>query len=186
MIPLNKIEKAFARRTMPAEVIEPEQYIQFDSDVEDALWFAGKDWHNLIWQDWKEHSCAITFLSRNAFAYYLPSVIFLSLQNPQDCLDAADQVIHDLDISPIVENWTHGVIHHYLGLYPEEYELLKEWLLLICGFPGYQGVGISASGPGELLGRAFDTVDLLQKETERLMLMDQNDLPEPHQNWLKR
>jgi hypothetical protein len=135
---------------MPAEVVEPEQYAQFDSDVEEAIWFAGKDWHDLTLTDWNEHPCAITFFSRNAFAYYLPSVIYLSLQNPKDCLDAADTVIHDLDISPYLESWTYGVVHHYLGLRPEEYDLLKEWLLLICEFPQYRGVGRSASGSGEL------------------------------------
>lgn len=186
MISLEKIEKAFVRRSMPAEVVEPQEYIQFDSDVEDALWFAGKDWHDLTWKDWKEHCCAVHFFSRDAFAYYLPSVIYLSLQNPKDCMLAADTVICDLDISPYVESWTNGVVHRYLGLYPEEYDLLKEWLLFICELPQYQGVGISASGPGELLGRAFDTVDLLQKETERLMPIDQDCLPEHLQNWFKR
>jgi hypothetical protein len=183
MIPLDRIEKVFARRSMPAEVIESEQYLQFDSDVEEALWFAGKDWHDLTW---KEHPCAIGYFSRDAFIYYLPSVIFLSFQNPRDCLDAADTVIHDLDISPAAENWTYGVVHHYLGLYPEEYDLLKEWLLIICEFSQYQGVGRAASGPGELLGRAFDTLDLLQKETERLELMDQNNLPDPFKTWIRR
>ncbi|HET8823509.1 MAG TPA: hypothetical protein VFM77_00145, partial [Terriglobales bacterium] len=66
-----KIEHVFSSRTRPAQVV-PDQVLQFDSDVEEALWFSGRDWRDLTWQDWQEHSCAFYFFRPEAFAYYLP------------------------------------------------------------------------------------------------------------------
>ena len=161
-----KIEHAFSSRPKPAQTID-DGILQLDSDVEEALWFSGRDWHQLTWQDWQEHSCAITFFNPEAFAYYLPSVLTLSTQNPSDSLMAADSVISYLDQSPDPDGWIDGLVHHFLGLKLAELNVLKEWLLQICEYEAYRGVGIAASGPGEILGRVFDTVDLLQKEAER-------------------
>jgi len=56
---------------------------------------------------------------------------------------------------------------HFLGLRPKEYDLIKEWLLQLCEYASYRGFGDAVSGPGDTFGRAYDTVDLLQKEAER-------------------
>ena len=40
---IKKIEAAFAHRQMPAEVVNMEGRYQIDSDVDDALWFQGRD-----------------------------------------------------------------------------------------------------------------------------------------------
>ena len=158
-----KIEAAFAGRAMPAELIDPSVF-QFDSDVEEALWFVGRDWHELKWNDWKEHSCAINFFSPEAFGYYLPSLLLVTAQNPTDWLSAVDALIWELDLSPSVEAWPDHMARRFLALRGEELDALKEWLLFMCEYPTYDGYGISASGPGEVFGRVFDTVELIQKE----------------------
>jgi len=164
-----KIVRAFSSRLKPAQTID-DGILQMDSDVEEALWFSGRDWHELTWQNWQEHSDAIFFFNPEAFAYYLPSLLTLSAQNSSDSLMAADSVISYLDQSPDPEGWTDGLVHRFLGLKPAELSVLKEWLLQICEYQAYRGVGISASGPGEKLGRAFDTIDLLQQQIERRRL----------------
>lgn len=164
-----KIERAFASRPKPTQVIG-DNVLQLDSDVEEALWFSSRDWHELTWQNWQEHSCAIYFFDPGAFAYYLPSVLLLSAQNPNDSLNAADSLISVLDCSPDPEWWTDGLQRRFLGLNLAELNVLKEWLLQICEYVPYKGLGFSASGPGDTFGRAFDTVDLLQKEVERRRL----------------
>ena len=162
-----KIEEAFAGRAMPAEVIDPSVF-QFDSDVEEALWFAGRDWRELRWKDWLEHSAALLFFSREAFAYYLPSLLLLSAQslsqNHADWSYAVDSLISELDRSPSVEGWNEHFTRRFLGLRREELDALKEWLLYMCESPYYRGYGYAACGPGERFARAFDTVDLIQKE----------------------
>jgi hypothetical protein len=44
---LEKIERAFAARTKPAQVRLGDEVVQLDSDLEEALWFSGRDWHKL-------------------------------------------------------------------------------------------------------------------------------------------
>jgi hypothetical protein len=162
-----KIERAFAARPKPAQVRLADEVLQLDSDVEEALWFSGRDWHELTCQNWQEHSCAIFFFDPEAFAYYLPSVLLLSAENPSESLTAADSLISQLDRSPDAEGWTEGFASRFLGLHPAELDVLKEWLLQVCEYAPYKRWGIAASGPGDTFGRAYDTVDLLQKEVER-------------------
>lgn len=164
---LEKIERAFAARPKPAQVRLGDEVFQLDSDVEEALWFSGRDWHEITWQDWQQHSSAIFFFDPEAFGYYLPSVLRLSAENPHENLMAADSLIGQLDRSPDVEGWTEGFASHFLELNPAELDVLKEWLLQVCEYVPYERWGIAASGPGDTFGRAYDTVDLIQKEIAR-------------------
>jgi hypothetical protein len=162
-----KIDRAFAGRAKPAHVRLGDEVVQLDLDLEDALWFSGRDWHELTWQNWQEHSCAIYFFDPEAFAYYLPSLLLLSVENPNESLMAADALLNELDRSPDIEGWTDGFTSRFLGLNPTELNVLKEWLLQVCEYTSYKRWGTAASGPGDTFGRAYDTVDLLQKEIER-------------------
>jgi hypothetical protein len=165
-----KIERAFSSRPKLPEVRLDDGVFQLDSDVEDALWFSGRDWHELTWQNWQEHSCAIYFFDPEAFAYYLPSILILSAQNQSEWLQAVDSLIGELDRSPDPDGWTEDLVGRYLGLNPAELSVLKEWLLQICEYETYKKWGNAGSGPGDTFGRAFDTIDLLQKEVERRRL----------------
>jgi len=162
-----KIERVFAHRGMPDAAVDTTGLFQIDSDVEEALWFSGRDWHGLTWRDWQDHSCAIFFFDPGAFAYYLPSLLLLSARNPSESLDAADSLLSQLDRSPDPEGWTDGFVSRFLGLNTEELDVLKEWLFQVCEYVPYKGVGLAASGPGDTFGRAFDTINLVQKEVER-------------------
>jgi hypothetical protein len=169
----DKIETAFSHRCMPTEVIEPEQHMRVDSDVEEALWFADRDWHDITSQDWQQRDCAVTFLSRDAFAYYLPSLLIVTVQDPQNYPDlAVGSLISSLDRSPDVAGWDDLFTRRFLGLRSEEYDAIKEWLLFVCENVSYFRYGDAASGAGETFGRAFDTIDLLQRESELQRAME--------------
>jgi hypothetical protein len=127
-----KIERAFAARPKPPQVRLADKVLQLDSDVEEALWFSGRDWHELTWQNWQEHSRAIFFFDPEAFGYYLPSVLLLAVENPSESLTAADSLISQLDRTPGMEGWTEGFASHFLGLNRAELDVLKEWLLQVC------------------------------------------------------
>jgi hypothetical protein len=161
-----KIERVFSSRPMPAQVRLADEVIQLDDDVEDALWFSGRDWRELTWQNWQEHSDAIFFFDPESFAYYLPSILVLSVQNPTGSLNAADSLIGELDRSPDPEVWTEDFVRRFLELNRAELDVLKDWLLQVCEYVPYRGWGIAASGPGDTFGRAFDTVDLLQRKID--------------------
>jgi hypothetical protein len=165
-----KVERVFSHRQRLAQVRLADEVIQLDDDVEDALWFSGREWHELTWQNWQEHSDAIFFFDPEAFAYYLPSILLLSAQNSNEALNAADSLIGELDRTPAPGEWAESFISRFSELNRAELDLLKEWLLQICEYEPYKRWGIAASGPGDTFGRAFDTVDLLQKEVERRRL----------------
>ena len=163
-----RIEKAFAHRRIPAEVVEMEGRFQIDSDVEDALWFKGRDWHVLTVEDWHRRHLGFYFLSPEAFAYYLPSLLILTILNPKDYPGlAVDSFLWQLDRSPGPENLDPPLIDRYSVLNDEEFNAIKEWLLFACESVPQAFGGAAASGPGDGFGRVFDTLELLQKEAER-------------------
>jgi hypothetical protein len=160
-----EIEKVFAWRTIPNEVVSPQAFLQRDSDIEDTLWFVGRNWHAISWNDWQEHDVAMTYFTGEAFAYYLPSVLALSAGRPEKCLSAAERLISHLDLPPDVEYWNPLFQRHFLNLSSEECEVVKQWLLIISDSLTYHLHG--TSGQEDNLGRAFDTMNLLQQEIER-------------------
>jgi hypothetical protein len=162
-----KIERVFAHRAMPEAVVDMANCFQIDEDVEEALWFTGRDWHSITWDDWQKRPVAILFFSKRALGYYLPSVLLLSLQTPQQALNPAESLIWELDRSPSSEGWDDHFVSRFLGLKWTELDVLKGWLLQICEYTPYKRWGLAGSGPGDTFGRAFDTIDLLQKEIRR-------------------
>lgn len=156
-----KMVRAFAHRSLP--IFDASRYFHVDSDVEDALWFCGRDWRSITCRDWQKHNCAVHFLPLEAFPYYLQSLLILTIENPESYPDIpVASVIFDLDRTP-GGGLDGGPADRYYGLSADEYAAMKEWLLYICSYPGLQGFGRSVAGPGERFGRAVDTLDRLEK-----------------------
>lgn len=167
MILAHEITHVFAHRNIPKLIVDRVGLIQVDSDVEDAIWFTGRDWHTITWEEWQKRNAGFTFFSSEAFAYYLPSVLLLSLENQKHTLLVAQSLIWELDKSPSAEDWDPHFYDRFSVLQVDECEALKKWLLAVCEYESYKGGGIAAFGAGETFGRAFDTLDLLQKDVER-------------------
>ena len=160
-----KVTHAFAHRCLPAEVLAPKSCRQCDSDVQETLWFTGRDWSSLTWNDWRDRYDAIFFLSAEAFAYNLQSLLCLTAENPADSLLAAEAVISPLDRSPNTDGWDDFFRSRYTALTPPELDCLEEWLLILCESPAYRSYGAAQDGPGDTLGRAIDTITLLRTHT---------------------
>jgi hypothetical protein len=160
-----KIEKAFEHRKMPEQTVDPgylEKY-PIDSDVEDALRFQGKGWREIAGAHWNRHWCAFSFLSREALAYYLPSLLYLPIREP-DLVDLAiDSLMSELDRTPPISPEDFPSDCRLAGLTFDEYEVLKEWLLFMSENYPNLAWGKAKGGPGDIFGRAFDTIALLQK-----------------------
>lgn len=163
---LDAIEKAFAGRKVPTEVVDHETFLQRDSDIEDTLWFVGRDWHAISWNEWQEHDVAMTYFTGDAFAYYLPSILSLSAARLEQCLSTAERLISHLDLPPDIEYWNPLFQKHFFSLSSEEIEVIKQWLVVISDSPTYHLHG--TSGLGDNLGRAFDTLNLLHQEITRV------------------
>lgn len=161
---IGKIERAFAHRKTPPEVVEMEGRLQIDSDVEDGLWFQGRDWREISKEDWERRYCGLSYLSAEAFAYYLPSVLILPVRDPQNSPDlAVDSFVWQLDSSPGIENLS-PFCYRYFEFTDDEFDAVKEWLLSACENKPDAFYGMARNGPGDGFGRAFDAIDLLHKE----------------------
>lgn len=161
---IRKIEQAFAHREIPAEAVVLEGRLQIDSDVEDGLWFQGKDWREISRENWEQRYCGLSYLSSQAFAYYLPSILILTVRDPRNSPDLAiDSFVWQLDSSPGVENLSPSS-YRYFELTDDEFDAVKEWLLWACENKQDIFYGIALGGPGDGFGRAFDAIDLIHKE----------------------
>jgi len=160
------IEKAFAGREMPAKVTDSDCTDLLDTDVVDTLWLSGRNWREITWDDWKEHNVALSFFNREALAYWLPSVLVLSLQRPDEYMSSAGYLIRTFGSrcwAPSPVHWKAYFRERFVGLRTEEYEAIKEWLLFIIKHKTY---GISRlRGPGDIFERALETVSFAQQET---------------------
>ncbi len=164
-----KIEAAFVHRPMPEKVVDLEGRFQIDSDIDDTLWFQGRSWRSLTREDWRRYYCAVTYFNRDAFLYYLQSLLILTIEEPESFPDVAvDSFMWELDRSPGRENWDPRLTNRYFGLSPAEYDAIKEWLIWASENIPQIFCGLAASGPGDGFGRAFDTIDLMQNETAKL------------------
>nr|WP_297384919.1 hypothetical protein [uncultured Roseateles sp.] len=152
-----QIDEAFAHRAQPTRLIEsgtsttPEQ--------SDALWF-GRDWRSITRRDWELHPDALFAFTPEALAYYLPSVLATTLDSEGQWLQVADSLIGALDRSPRVEFWDAFLSKRLVGLKPAEYEVLQAWLLSLSG--------LNDAWEEDTLTRAYETVELLKQETERV------------------
>jgi hypothetical protein len=161
------IETAFAGREMPAKLTNSE-FDPMDSDLADVLWFSGRNWREITWNDWKGRNVALCFFTHDALAYLLPSVLLLSLQRPGEYLSSAGDLVKrfgSLDWAPSPDHWKDYFREQFLGLRTEEYEAIKEWLLFMSNLETYRKYINHKPGPGDIFERAIETVCLAQRES---------------------
>lgn len=156
-----QIEAAFAMRKYPAMLVEPRSPVT--PEQRDAIWFAGRHWLEVAWQDWQSHPDAFYSFVPEAFVFYLPSMLIGAMTAPKGELLAADALIGMLDRSPEPYHWDAFMTARLVGLEPSEYEVLKAWLL-------WRSAAVETSDEDSLT-RAYETIDLLAQETERVRIL---------------
>lgn len=149
-----QIEAAFWARKRPADVVRLQTPVT--TEQSDAAWFIGRDRESITLGDWEERYDALYAFAPEAFLYFLPSVLSYSVEHPDRRLLAADVLIGLLDRSPTPEYWNSFLTERLCGLRPIEYDALKLWILELAKH--------GAAASAESLGRAFDTLNLLQAD----------------------
>jgi hypothetical protein len=153
-----KIIETFGCRPKPDELVAPCEPVT--SDQHDALSLGERTWQELTWDDWTKHSGAFYAFLPDAFRYYLPSILTLSIERPDQWFFPADGLMQILDRSPTIGYWDAFLTDRLLGLRACEYEVLSEWLLVVSQ---YEAIALQ-----DAVNRAFDTVALLQQESQRV------------------
>ncbi|MBL8524566.1 MAG: hypothetical protein JNN20_12815 [Betaproteobacteria bacterium] len=153
-----RIAATFLKRERPVTVLAPN--IQIESGDGSAEAFLGLDWQEISWELWEKNSDAFYQFSPAAFIYYLPSILSLSSQDLARWFWPADCLLELLNHSPMVENWSSFTTARLIGLSSAEYDLMKEWVLLLADSKAY--------GKDKALEFAFDTLEILQAETAKV------------------
>ena len=148
-----KIKEAFSSRKKPSIFLDPGKATSIDDDVKDVLWFCDKNVEFISLKDWNLHHGAFYAFNSEAFIYFLPNVLILSLGEDGDGLIPAGSFLDMLDRSPNPEYWDDFFVDRLCGLTKEEYSVIKEWLIEKSKNSLWNEVS---------LGRAFDTVSLLE------------------------
>jgi hypothetical protein len=151
----NTIKKTFGWRPPPKEVLNSNR--QDHSEDHDAVWFLHRDWHDVTWQDWETHRLALFLFNPEAFRYFLPSILILSLESPKKGFMPVDSILTFLDCSPTPEYWSDFILDNFTGFTTLEYEVMTQWLLTLAEK--------SEAYEQRAIGRAFDTIVLLQELT---------------------
>ncbi len=85
-----QITSAFEHRQRPAVVTS----VAVASTLrDDARHFEGMDWTQVTADDWAGYSDAFFGFSREAFLYFLPSLLLLSVERSNLPLNAADALV---------------------------------------------------------------------------------------------
>ncbi len=153
-----QISEAFAHRVRPTRLVESST--PTSSEREDALWFEDRDWLSIKCADWESHAGAFFAFSPEALAYYLPSILVSTMDSEGRWPQVAHSLIDALDRSPRIEFWDTFLLKRFVGLQLAEYEVLQLWLLSLSG--------LNDGWEEDALTRAYETVELLKQETERV------------------
>lgn len=116
-----QIAFAFAHRERPESVTTVEVR---SSLRDDALQFEGLDWTDVTAENWARYGDAFFGFSPQAFTYFLPSVLSLSLDQT---LGAADALINALDTSGNPDIWDDWFSDRFRSLTLPELSVLQEW-----------------------------------------------------------
>jgi hypothetical protein len=114
---------------MPSELIGRFAPGLYSSDEEHALWFAQRNWHDLTREDWINHGDAIFRFTHEAFVYYLPSLLSISIEASDQWFNAADAMVDLLANGGALENWGYSQKSGFIGFSCEEFAIIREWLV---------------------------------------------------------
>jgi hypothetical protein len=121
---IHQIESAFASRQRPAVVSNRPKD---DSDYEDAVAFKNRDWRDITWDDWEDHFPAFFAFTSEAFPYYLPSILTLSISAPDRVLLVAMDL--ELLLADGLSPTNTPFLRSRLGqLSEQEHEAVAAWL----------------------------------------------------------
>lgn len=144
--------EAFAGRTRP--IVMTNSLELSKDDLDDLLCIACFDWNELTGEHWEKYFDVTSWFSPEAFCYYLPSIIKVSIEEHQPNLIVVDSIIWALDRSPRTESWDELFLQRWPLLSIDECRSIQEWVFWLSSFSNSNLVDDS-------LARAVETLELL-------------------------
>ena len=125
---------------------------------EDARHFEGLEWTQVTAEDWRRYGDAFFGLSPEAFIYFLPSLLLVSLEQANLPLEAADALVSSLDTSADPDIWPGWFVERFSMLALPELKALKDWAAVYLDW--------AETGEGSETARVRDTLAMLQMGLE--------------------
>jgi len=122
---LGLLDTAFSHRGSPSQMSDSKQL----SDVEygEVMSFEGVRWEELTFEQVERNSDAVFWFSPEAFCYYLPGFLLVSLREGRLDANAYDSIIGMLDRSPEPDYWDDFFRPRWTLLTAEEVTAVAAW-----------------------------------------------------------
>lgn len=155
---VDQIYVAFRCRSRPDATADTSRPLI--SDRLDAEHVGRHPREDLDWAFLQEHADALYAMTPESFRYYLPQFMVLSMRQSDVTPLFVSPIFQMLDAGPDETYWSDRFKLLWAGMTSDEYDAIKAWLIFMASTDG-------AWGDDVVLGRAFDTVDLLARDIER-------------------
>nr|WP_272545282.1 hypothetical protein [Burkholderia cepacia] len=151
---MGHIGRAFSERKRPMSVVPT---VSPDTnDYNDALHFSNLLWDETTAYDWTNYADAVYRFTPEAFCYFLPGIMRVSIEDNQVALTVIESLMASLDRSPVVEYWDDYFLQRWPKLTDVECDAVIEWLLWLNEHP------LSLFSEDTIL-RACETLELVKK-----------------------
>lgn len=153
MVDFEQIRLCFKHRDKPMIIVGS----TFGDSLEiDARYFENLNWEQVTTADWQGYSDAFCGMTAEAFCYFLPSILSLSLNGLSDAPMVADYLADLLDTSGDPDLWDGFFLERFQLLVPDELIVLENWVRLQIIKAGDDQYDLSR------LERALSTVETLR------------------------
>jgi len=147
---------AFGERRRPISIIESKQLS--DHEIAEFSAFGSLSWNEVNGDLWHQHFDIVSFLSPEAFCYFLPGVLKASFEENEPNLIVVSSIINMLDRSAQPEWWDEFFLARWSLLTIPEGEVIQAWLFWLSTLK-------NRSYSDESLERASMTLSLLKNNT---------------------
>ena len=123
---LGNIESAFGTRKKPDKLLSGTMSAD---EIGEVSYIAEKTWRELSSNIWEDNFEAIYWLSPNAFCYYLPGILYTSINEHNPDLLVINSIINMLNRSTDSSNWDEFFSNRWLLLKDAEIDVVSEWIV---------------------------------------------------------
>jgi hypothetical protein len=130
-----QVRAAFSQRTRPDKATESSDLTK---DEHAALYeIFQRDWRETTAAEWERLFDVVSWLSPEAYCYYLPGIMLATIERNQPNLIASASVLFAIDRTPSIELWDDFFVARWTLFNREELEAIKAWIYWLSTFDDF-------------------------------------------------
>lgn len=150
----DQISEAFPFTSIPQMVSDPSRPLI--SDRQDADHVATRSREDVDWWFLQKHADALYAMTREAFRYYLPRFIMLSMEPTEITPLFVSPIFQMLDPGPDATYWSDQFKDMWVGMSADQYDAIKAWIRFLASVE-------TDEDEQAILARCFNTLELLSR-----------------------